>query len=165
MNRKSMSLARVFFVLPLCLLCLISAARADIGPKPEVTITVVNAPEGELYLDLLAQGEPTDSPYNSTAECDPALLDRLRSLEGEGWVLAYTTGLARNAPVFGDVRPQENGTWRFSYIGLPETFRIAAATADEARAAQLPYTRDFVGNIVYDWQANAVREEIGRAHV
>ena len=35
---------------------------------------------------------PTDSPYpNSTAECDPALLDRLRSLEGEGWVLAYTT--------------------------------------------------------------------------
>lgn len=159
MNRKSMSFARVFFVLPLCLLCLISAVRADIGPKPEVTITVVNAPEGELYLDLLAQGEPTDSPYpNSTAECDPALLDRLRSLEGEGWVLAYTTGLARNAPVFGDVRPQENGTWRFSYIGLPETFRVAAATADEARAAQLPYTRDFVGNIVYDWQANAVRE-------
>ena len=56
MNRKSMSLARVFFVLPLCLLCLISAARADIGPKPEVTITVVNAPEGELSLGYVDSG-------------------------------------------------------------------------------------------------------------
>ncbi len=159
MNGKSPSLARVFPVLLLCLLCLIPAARADIGPKPEVTITVVNAPEGTLYLDLLTQGEPTDHPYpNSNGERDPAILESLRSLEGDGWVLAYTTGAARNAPVFGDVRPREDGTWRFSYIGLPETFRVAAATADEAKAVDAPYTRDFVGNIVYDWQTNTVRE-------
>ncbi len=159
MNGKSPSLAHIFPVLLLCLLCLIPAARADIGPKPEVTITVVNAPEGTLYLDLLTQGEPTDHPYpNSNGERDPAILENLRSLEGDGWVLAYTTGAARNAPVFGDVRPREDGTWRFSYIGLPETFRVAAATADEAKAVDAPYTRDFVGNIVYDWQTNTVRE-------
>ncbi len=159
MNGKSPSLARVFPVLLLCLLCLIPAARADIGPKPEVTITVVNAPEGVLYLDLLTQGEPTDHPYpNSNGERDPAILENLRSLEGDGWVLAYTTGAANRAPVFGDVRPREDGTWRFSYIGLPETFRVAAATADEAKAVEAPYTRDFVGNIVYDWQTNTVRE-------
>ena len=70
----------------------------------------------------------------------------------------WTTGVARNAPVFGDVRPREDGTWRFSYVGLPETFRVAAATADEAKAAEVSYTRDFVDNIVYDWQANTVRE-------
>ena len=159
MKQNAPSLARVFPVLLLCLLCLITTAWADIGPKPEVTITVVNAPEGVLYLDLLAQGEPMDQPYsNSNGECDPALLDNLRSLEGDGWVLAYTTGVARNAPVFGDVRPREDGTWRFSYVGLPETFRVAAATADEAKAAEVSYTRDFVDNIVYDWQANTVRE-------
>ena len=158
MKKKFGSLARVLPALLLCLFCLIPSAYADIGPKPEVTITVVNAPEGELYLDLLAQGEPTDSPYNSTAECDPALLDRLRSLEGDGWVLAYTTGAATRAPVFGDVRPREDGTWRFSYTGLPEAFRVAAATADEAQAMEVPYTRDFVSNIVYDWQANTVRD-------
>ncbi len=150
---------RALPVLLLCLLCLVPTAYADIGPKPEVTITVVNAPEGVLYLDLLAQGEPMDQPYsNSNGECDPAFLDNLRSLEGDGWVLAYTTGVARNAPVFGDVRPREDGTWRFSYVGLPETFRVAAATADEAKAAEVSYTRDFVDNIVYDWQANTVRE-------
>lgn len=159
MKQNAPSLARVFPVLLLCLLCLVPTAYADIGPKPEVTITVVNAPEGVLYLDLLAQGEPMDQPYsNSNGECDPALLDNLRSLEGDGWVLAYTTGVARNAPVFGDVRPREDGTWRFSYVGLPESFRVAAATADEAKAAEVSYTRDFVDNIVYDWQANTVRE-------
>ena len=159
MKQNAPSLARVFPVLLLCLLCLVPTAYADIGPKPEVTISVVNAPEGVLYLDLLAQGEPMDQPYsNSNGECDPALLDNLRSLEGDGWVLAYTTGVARNAPVFGDVRPREDGTWRFSYVGLPETFRVAAATADEAKAAEVSYTRDFVDNIVYDWQANTVRE-------
>ena len=158
MNGKSLSLARVFPVLLLCLLCLITTAWADIGPKPEVTITVVNAPEGVLYLDLLAQGEPKDQPYpNSNGECDPALLDRLRSLEGEGWVLAYTTGVS-GPPVFGSVLPREDGTWHFSYVGLPETFRVAAATADRAQAAEAPYTRDFTANIVYDWASNTVRD-------
>lgn len=158
MKQKSISLARTLPLLLLCLLCLLPTAYADIGPKPEVTITVVNAPEGALYLDLLTQGMPTDHPYpNSNDECDPVILENLRSLEGDGWVLAYTTGVS-GPPVFGDVRPREDGSWRYSYVGLPETFRIAAATADEARAVEAPYTRDFVGNIVYDWQANTVRD-------
>ena len=158
MKQKSISLARTIPLLLLCLLCLLPTAYADIGPKPEVTITVVNAPEGALYLDLLTQGEARKDPYpNSNGECDPAILDQLRSLEGDGWVLAYTTGVS-GPPVFGDVRPREDGSWRYSYVGLPEIFRIAAATADEARAVEAPYTRDFVGNIVYDWQANTVRD-------
>lgn len=158
MKQKSVSLARTIPVLLLCLLCLLPTAYADIGPKPEVTITVVNAPEGTLYLDLLTQGTPTDHPYpNSNDECDPVILENLRSLEGDGWVLAYTTGVS-GPPVFGDVRPREDGSWRYSYVGLPETFRVAAATADHAQAVEIPYTRDFVGNIVYDWQTNTVRE-------
>lgn len=160
MKRKPMSPARALPILLLCLFCLIPPARADIGPKPEVTITVVNAPEGALYLDLLAEGEPSGHPYSRSEDfdsLDAAILDSLRSLEGEGWVLAYTTQLAGRAPVFGSVLPQENGNWHFFYVGLPETFRIAAATADEARAVEAPYTRDFVSNLVYDWQTNTVR--------
>lgn len=159
MKKKSISLARMFPVLLLCLLCLTPTAHADIGPKPEVIITVVNAPEGEIYLDLLAEGRSTDSPYpNSFDGCDPAILNSLRSLEGDGWVLAYSTGLSGKAPVFGDVRPQEDGTWRYSYIGVPETFRVAAATADMAQAAETPYTREYFSNIVYDWESNTVHE-------
>ena len=161
MKQKSISPARALPVLLLCLLCLIPTAHADLGPKPEVTVTVVNAPEGELYLDLLAQGRPADSSWfaeDEEAACDPTVLKSLRSLEGDGWVLAYTTGRAGTAPVFGDVHPQETGAWHFSYVGLPETFRVAAATAEEAKAAEQPYTRQFVSSIVYDWQTNTVRD-------
>ena len=164
MNTKSLSLARVFPVLLLCLLCLIPTAYADIGPKPEVTITMVNAPEGEVYLDLLAEGTPTDDPYSKPPYPDPdqtsgpAILENLRSLEGDGWVLAYTTGVSGRPPVFGDVHPREDGTWRYSYVGLPETFRVAVATADAAQAAEVPFTREFFSNIVYDWETNTVRE-------
>ena len=68
MKKKSTSLARTFPVLLLCLLCLIPTAYADIGPKPELTVTVINAPEGTLYLDLLAEGMPPRDrpPYDQT---------------------------------------------------------------------------------------------------
>ena len=60
----------------LCLMVLPGTASADSGPKPAVTITVVNAPAGEYYLDLLvtdpgdhANIDPADSinPLLSTA--------------------------------------------------------------------------------------------------
>lgn len=161
MKRKTTrSLARTFPILLLCLLCLIPPARADIGPKPELTITVVNAPEGELYLDLLVEGQPTEHPYHDDFDgYDPVILANLHSLEGEyAGVLAYSTGRAGSAPVFGDLHSREDGTWFFFYIGLPETFRVAAATADEAKAAETAYTRQFASHIVYDWQANTVRD-------
>lgn len=152
------SLARAVLPLLLCVLFLVPTAYADIGPKPEVTITVVNAPEGELYLDLLAEGTSTDSPYPNHSDYAPAILDSLRSLEGDGWVLSYSTGISGRPPVFGDLCPQEDGTWRYSYVGLPKTFRVAAATADQAQAAETSYTRNYFSNIVYDWQTNTVRE-------
>lgn len=159
MNKKSIFLARVFSILLLCLLCTIPTARADIGPKPEVTITVVNAPEEEIYLDLLAEGRSADSSYpNSFDGCSPAILNNLRSLEQDGWVLAYSTGVSGKPPVFGDIRPQQDGTWRYSYLGVPETFRVAVATADEAQATETTYTRDYFANIVYDWATNTLHE-------
>lgn len=158
MKKRSSSLARAFPALLLCLLCLVPTAYADMGPKPETTITVVNAPEEELYLDLLTRGTPTEHPYVSPEEkYDPAILESLRSLERDGWVLAYSTGVS-GPPVFGDLRPQEDGTWHFSYHGLPGEFRVAAATADEAKAVSEVYTRPFVSHLIYDWESNTVQE-------
>lgn len=161
MKRKTTPLARAVLPLLLCVLFLIPTAYADLGPKPELTVTVVNAPEGELYLDLLTRGNPTQYSWfdeEDEAACDPVILQNLRSLEGDGWVLAYSTGISGRPPVFGDLRPREDGTWRYSYVGLPQTFRVAAATAGQAQAAETAYTRDYFSNIVYDWQTNTVRE-------
>ena len=43
----------------LCLMVLPGTASADSGPKPAVTITVVNALAGEYYLDLLVTDPAT----------------------------------------------------------------------------------------------------------
>lgn len=164
MKQKPTALARNALLLLLCTLLLIASAYADTGPKNSLTIQVVNAPEGVLYLDLLAEGEPSSNLYynftqEDEAKYDPAVLSRLHSLEGDGWVLAYLTGVANRAPLFGDLAPNKSGSWHFYYVGLPKTFRIAAATADSAQAAETPYTRrEFYTNLVYDWETNTVSE-------
>ena len=159
-KKPRISLARAFPVLLLCLLCLIPTAYADMGPKEALCITVVNAPEGEtVYIDLLTQGKPAeDRPwYFENDGHNEAIVTQLRSLEGNGWVLAVSTGVYGGAPIFGDVTPKEDGTYSFSYFGLPRTFRLAAATAGEARAMNEPFTRTrFYTNVVYDWAANTL---------
>ena len=158
MKKKSISLARVFPALLLCLLCLIPTAYADMGPKPELTITVLNAPEGTLYIDLLAEGTPNDMPYNDQSGLDQTVLEQLHSLEGDGWVLVVSTG--RSVPVFGDVYPSGytigKPTYHFSYTGLPSEFKLAAATADEVKTSELFVRERFYTNVVYDWAANTL---------
>lgn len=157
-KKPQLSLARVFSALLLCLLCLIPTAHADMGPKPELYVTVVNGPEGTLYIDLLAEGTPRDMPLYDQSGLDQTVMERLHSLEGHGWVLVVSTG--RSVPVFGDVYPSgsQNGdpVYHFSYSGLPGEFKLAAATAEEAKTTDL-FTRDrFVSHLIYDWPANTL---------
>lgn len=159
MKKKSISLARVFPVLLLCLFCLVPIAYADMGPKPELTVTVLNAPEETLYIDLLAEGTPPRDrpPYDQTG-LDQTVMEQLHSLEGDGWVLAVSTG--RSIPVFGNVYPSGNTNgkpvYHFSYTGLPGEFKLAAATVDEVKTTEL-FVRDrFYTNAVYDWAANTL---------
>ncbi len=162
MEKKNRTSPAKRLLLALLLVCLvIPAVHADIGPKEDLTITVVNGPDEPLYIDLLVQGTPADAdhPWNMEDEgYDGAVLARLHTLEGDGWVLALTTGSDEiTAPIFGNVVPREDGTWYFSYFGLPRTFRLAAATANEARSMSEPYTRTrYYTNLVYDWQANTL---------
>lgn len=157
MKGTRMSLARGALLLALGILLLSPSARADIGPKPSLTVRVLHAPEGTCYVDLLTQGEPREDPYPNSDEPDPAILANLRSLEGDGWVLAYSTGLKNRPPVFGRLTPDEAGIWHFSYSGLPETFRVAFATAEGAQVSDTVYTRRFTDNIIYDLESNTVR--------
>ena len=78
----------------LCLMVLPGTASADSGPKPAVTSTVVNAPAGEYYLDLLVT-DPGDHANIDPADYDPNLLQGLRDWEVDGWYPA----LARTVPI------------------------------------------------------------------
>lgn len=154
MKKKSASLARAFPALLLCLLCLIPTAYANSGPRPEITITVVNAPEGQLCLDLLIQRSAAigKDPYDG-AKYDPEIVSNLRSLEWGGWRLSgYFTAA-------DSTRPRNDGTWLFHRDGFSEPFYIAVANAETAQVTQEPYVpKETFINLVYDWQANTVRE-------
>lgn len=148
---------RLFAALACVLLCLAvlpGTASADTGPKPAVTITVVNAPAGEYYLDLLITG-PGDYENIDPADYDPALIAGLKSWEGEGWYPALVEGT--NIPLHGDLTPGEDGTHYFGYHGLPDTFRIAVSGPDGAQATAEPFTRTvFYTHLTYDWETNTI---------
>ena len=147
-------LLRVAACLLLCLAALPLSASADTGPKPAVSITVVNAPAGEYYLDLLIT-DPSDYPNVNGEDYDPALIRGLKSWEGEGWYPALVEGTS--APLFGDLTPGADGAHRFSYFGLPDTFRIAVSGPDGAQATEEAFTRTvFYTCLTYDWQSNSI---------
>ena len=145
---------RLLLCVLLCLAVLPVSASADTGPKPAVTITVVNAPAGDYYLDLLIQ-DPGDYPNIDPEDYDPTLLDGLRSWEGEGWWPALLEGT--DVPLFGDLTPGEDGTHRFTYHGLPRTFRTAVSSAQGAQATESSFTRTvFYTHLTYNWATNTI---------
>ncbi len=159
MKRNQSRILRNLTLALAVLLCLALPAYADMGPKADLTVTVVNAPEGECYVDLLYEDSSSSfANYVDTSGCDPALLASLHSLEGDGWILACATGVS-GPPIFGDLLPNENGQYVYSYHGLPRTFRLAVATKDGAQATEESYTRTrFHTNLVYDWNTNTMSE-------
>ena len=139
----------------LCLAVLPGTASADSGPKPAVTITVVNAPAGEYYLDLLITDPEPDHDNIEVEDYDPALIAGLKSWEGEGWYPALVTGT--RAPLFGELTAEADGIHRFSYHGLPRTFRIAVSGPGGAQTTDEPFTRTvFYTHLTYDWETNTI---------
>ena len=139
----------------LCLAVLPGTASADAGPKPAVTITVVNAPAGEYYLDLLITDPEPNHDNIEVADYDPALIAGLKSWEDEGWYPALVTGT--RAPLFGELTAEADGIHRFSYNGLPRTFRIAVSGPGGAQATDEPFTRTvFYTHLTYDWETNTI---------
>jgi hypothetical protein len=105
-------------------------AYSDSGPKPELTILVENPPTEDYYLDLLIkkQGNYNNMAYEKE-EYDSAMLQKLKSLESEGWYPAYSGGTA--APMWGDLKGKVKGNLRshsFGYMGVPDTYRIIIVT-------------------------------------
>ena len=139
----------------LCLAVLPGTASADSGPKPAVTITVVNAPAGEYYLDLLITDPEPDHDNIEVEDYDPELIAGLKSWEDEGWYPALVTGT--RAPLFGELTAEADGIHRFSYHGLPRTFRIAVSGPGGAQATEEPFTRTvFYTHLTYDWETNTI---------
>lgn len=101
------------------------SASADSGPKPQITIQVQNAPDGDYYVDLLIPGEIPERGIDNIEwnHIDRASLplDALERDRMDGWHYAMLDGTP--APLF--YKHPDKDMFVFSYFGTPDTFRIA----------------------------------------
>ena len=150
-------------VLAACLLTL--TALADSGPKPLLTVKVENAPEGLYYLDLLEADREDVQPWDDNRRededqpPDPDLAESLRSAVPEGWH-ACTLDHTNGAPIWGDLLGQEAGDLRlhtFSYMGVPDTYRIILAPKDgEIWVSEVLERKTLQSSVTVDYGTKAV---------
>lgn len=146
-----------------CLLTL--TALADSGPKDLLTVKVVNAPEELYYLDLLEPDREDVQPWDDNRRededqpLDPDLAEILRSAVPEGWH-ACTLDHTNGAPIWGDLLGQEAGGLRlhtFSYMGLPDTYRIILAPKDgEIWVSEVLERKTLQSSVTVDYETKAV---------
>lgn len=119
-----------------CMICLFLifplTVRADMGPKPSVLVHVPNPPAEVYYMDIMGPIHENANSYYKTDGLDPELLAPLENYQLDGWapLLVYGTP----APIFGELtgEKQEDGsmTHHFSYVSVPDDFRLIISTAD-----------------------------------
>lgn len=129
-----------------------TAVSADMGPKPKLTIIVHQPPQGTYYLDLLMQGsgERYDNLRERREGLREEMLEKLFSLEGEGWHPALAGGTG--APLFGELvgtREGDEMVHSFGYFGLPDTFRVIIVDAAGKVTTTEPFTRKTFHTVIH----------------
>ena len=147
--------------------CLLTvSALADAGPKPMLTVKVANAPEGLYYLDILEPDAAGADPYDNNRRededqpLDPALVEALLCAVPEGWH-ACTLDHTNGRPIWGDLLGQDAGArlrlHTFSYLGVPDTYRVILAAADgETWVSPVLERESLQSSVTVDYETKAV---------
>ncbi len=146
----------VFLCMLLILLLLpATAARADMGPKPEVTVTVLNPPEGEYYLDLLTREEANYQRLDLSTY-DPVKIKLLEDYHKDGWKPGLVMGTP--APMWGDLigkKTEEGMEHHFGYIGIPDEFKLIIVTPEnKIVVSEVIKRKSLKTMITYDYVEN-----------
>lgn len=157
-STKRIRKAAAFFCTLLALLLLpVSIASADMGPKPEILVNVVNPPEGVYYLDLLTK-EENNYRHLELEDYDQTKIRLLVSYEVDGWKPGLVMGTP--APMWGDltgVRTEERIEHRFGYMGVPDDFKLIIVTPDDKLIVSQELHRSSLKTVLtYDYEMKTV---------
>jgi len=159
---------RLLFLLVLAGCIMTMTALADMGPKDQLTIKVVNPPQEPYVLDLLAEGVPAALSTLSQEEfearmeelglSDSILYYGLISEVPSGWhaCLCQHSG----PPIWGTLTGRQSGDTMlhtFGYVGIPDTYRILIVTKSGETWTSDTYTRTVLqSSVTVDWETKEV---------
>lgn len=134
---------------------------ADMGPKPKLKIIVKNAPKEGYYLDLLVDYTSENNYiWLDEDQYDSEKLKVLRNYRDGKWRAAKVTGTS--APLVGQLIGKSNGKdmiHDFSYVGVPERFKIIIATSENKIITSDVIENDAFNAVVYyDYATNKITE-------
>lgn len=138
-------------------------ASADIGPKPSLDIIVLGMDTDEYWLDLLVTDDANYSRLKITEE-ERAIVSKLaeyRDEDGFHPALLGGTKTPLNGKLKGEKQPDGSYLHNFSYVGVPELFKIAILKKDGTLIiSDIINRKQFQSIMEYDLQNLKVTEEI-----
>ncbi len=142
---------------------------ADMGPKPQITIHVINPPEEEYYLDLLVRDSSAyDNLDDDRVSYDQTKLALLESYNEEGWYPGLTqgTGVPMRGKLTG-VTESGQMVHIFGYVGVPEDFKIIIITpGNQILVSDEIHKNSFEFTVTYDYETGEItRENIAFSYV
>ena len=128
-------------------------AKADMGPKPSITLKVVNGP-ADYYVALLAHSSATGRPDNGEEIVGETVWNIITSYQVDGWQVFWS-------PVGTNVKQaNEKSSYYFSYM-VPDPFRVLLVTSDgETYVSDELDQVGFNARCTYDVATGALTEQL-----
>ncbi len=163
---KKMKKYRIKIIIAILLILLAvigipAVVTADVGPKPELAVKVVNPPRGEYYLDLLVKDQHKYSFLQDREHYDQGKLSLLENYSEGGWEPGLTLGT--RVPMRGALTGEKTNygmLHTFGYVGVPEYFKIIIITPEnKVIVSEEIHRTSFKAVLTYDYAVNQVTME------
>ena len=138
----------------LFLLLVLSPTTQCHGIRDELTVHVINGPKEPYYLDILKEEDGRTShidnlDWNDLYPYDADLMQPLMDAVPNGWRACLSEGT--NAPTEGQLT-SPNGIHKFSYFGVPDTYRVVIATeSGESWVSPVEHRNGYYVDVRVDW--------------
>lgn len=140
----------------------VTVINADAGPKPSITIHAENVPGSVVYMDLLIENGLTDFEVLEDADSyNQDMLAALRNYDDGMWKPAISAGA--EFLLFGNIECQVvdgQVTNTFSYIGVPDRYKIIVVTEDlEVIVSNVIERQTFQSRVTFDLDTGEAKEQ------
>lgn len=160
--KDSMQFKKIIYGLSIMLIFLgvlltTNLIQADAGPKPQIILTIKNAPSELFYVDLLVQNQNMTDSLLSLNMYDAKMIEALKSQENMGWYPALVNGTQTR--MMGDIIPDsDNQEIIFTYTqSIPDYFKLILVTQSGKITISEPIqTKAFLTRLEFDAQSGKV---------